>query len=391
VTRVLILLVAAKLLFHAWYVPAWEGPDEPFHLARVRGGDFVSANIVHSIQTHPCASDLHRAVGCSPFGSEAGGKPQPLQVRNYEAHQPPLFYAIGRVWIAPFNDPLSQLCAMRLFSSLLVIAAIVVFLRPIGAGWLDAALLAMLVPGAAEALARCANDAGVFAWSAAAMWAISRKVRTAFIAVLAMLGPLVKLTALVVVAFLIAWVYENRDAIHAILIASLSMLFIPLQQTRGYRFGGTVELNAAAASTHDSLSQWVFGFARSAYTFLKTAFWLGEWSFFRAPVWLLLLVAMFAILFLASIRFRSDRAMPHAVALAVAIFASAAFFVSHRHYWGQWGGVGGWYAWGWFPWIAIAIRDVTTLRHSRALWIAGAALATIANLAWFVAAQRIYA
>ena len=375
-------LVALKLLFHAAYVPVWEGPDEPFHLARVRGTEFVSEDIVRSVHEHPCAPDVQRGFGCAPFGGGSTGA-QPRSIRNYEFHQPPLYYLIGRPVIAMFEGAVQQLYAMRVLSVVLVLIGIF-FLRSNADAW----LLIMLLPGASEALARCANDAGVFAWCAFVMWAIARKAPTPVLAALALAGPLVKLTAIPVVAFVIAWAYVNRDVWHAVLIASLGLFFIPLQQARGFRWGGTVEMNAAAPVAHDSALEWTIGFTRSTYTFLKTTIWLGEWSFFRAPLWLLGFAALFVLLWSVSIRLHLRK--EHLAGLAVACLGTAAFFISHRRLWGQWGGVGGWYAWGWFPWLAVAVRDVTTVRRTKVLWISGVAFVIVANVAWFAIARQVY-
>ena len=364
----LILLAAARLLFHVWYVPAWEGPDEPFHLARARNAATLPDDIAASVRAHPFAPDLQRLPASGP-------------IRNYEAHQPPLYYLTGRLFLWS-SDPLQQLYAMRMYSALLVIAALA--LCGPRAMW-----LALLVPGAAESLARCANDAGVFAWCAIAMWAVARRKPTGVLALIALAGPLIKLTSLPVVAFLIVWCWLHRRRRDAAIVAIASLAFLPLQWMRGYRWGGTVEMNDANAITHDALLQWMIGFARSSYTFLKTTFWLGEWSFFRAPLWVLAIALAYVFAVALSSRVRRVSA-PHVAALAVAAAATAAFFISHRRYWGQWGGVGGWYAWGWLPWLTTAFEESVEVKRPRALVIAGVAVALIANVAWFVAAQRVY-
>src|SRR6266545_4970509 len=69
----LFCLVFARLVFHAILVPVWEGPDEPFHLARIASyadqpfweavlaaGDLPDP-IAASIRAHPCGPDLQRA------------------------------------------------------------------------------------------------------------------------------------------------------------------------------------------------------------------------------------------------------------------------------------------------------------------------------------------
>lgn len=205
-----------------------------------------------------------------------------------------------------------------------------------------------------------------------------------------MAGPLVKLTAIPVVAFIVAWVWLERGPSHAIPTAIASAAYLPVQWMRGYVWGGTVELNAAKVASHDSASQFAIGFVRSTYTFVKTAFWLGEWSFFKPPFWLLALMFALAIAVVASLRFRGGNWLPHAIGAAVAAIATAAFFISHRHFWGQWGGVGGWYAWGWFPWLAEGAWECFSLRNERMLTIAASVLVVIANAAWLAAAHAVY-
>ena len=69
------------MTFHAAFVPAFEGPDEPYHLARalafaekpfaqaLRGAP-VEPSLVEAVRGKPCAENLHRVFGCPLFGSE---------------------------------------------------------------------------------------------------------------------------------------------------------------------------------------------------------------------------------------------------------------------------------------------------------------------------------
>jgi len=418
--RALLLLVALRFVAHALYVPAYEGPDEPFHLAH--GERFVDPAIVASIASHPCSADLQKAIGCAPFGSAPAewnvlgarasrpldgwrpasprerardargpaGEDARAPVANYEYHQPPGYYAV--LPLLPVADLVTKLLAMRLFSVLLVLLALVALRTVLPDRAFCAALVVLLIPGAAESLARCANDPAVFLWSAIVMWALHRRVATPWLALLAALGPLCKLTAIPIVALIVLWTFFNRPRVHALLVALASLAFLPLQWLRGFAWGGTVELNAARAPFHETFAQSAVGLARSGYTFAKTAFWLGEWSFFRAPIWLLVLVAIFIIAAVVSLqRRKAVEWKPHIGALIVATGATLWWFISHRLFWGDWGGVGGWYAWAWFPWLAVAAHELFTIRRGRALFIAGALLVIVANVAWFVAAHHIYA
>jgi hypothetical protein len=425
----LILLVAARMVFHAAYVPAYEGPDEPFHLSRAAAftelpfgeawrAERVSGEIVSSVAQHPCACSLHRAFGCPLYGggvsaelnilrfSESSRSADP--VANYESHQPPLYYLAGSAVLAVAglvpgadrgaDNPVGRLFLLRLFSVALVLIAVVGPLRAIartrGQVWLAAAVMALLIPGAAEALARCANDSAVFLWAACVLWAMERRASTSVFIGLALLGPLVKLTSIPVLALALVWLLRNRSWWHSVLALSVSLLFIPLQWLRGYLWGGTVELNAPAGGLGEEWTSVAVGLVRSAYTFGKTAFWLGEWSFFRAPLWLLGLAAVFAALFIlgSRLRPRSSSWVPYAVALAVAGAAVTVWFVMHRIFWGEWGGVGGWYAWAWSPWLVVAIDEFVHVlpERRRLLFVLGASLLLAANVSWFLAAHRTY-
>jgi hypothetical protein len=131
----------------------------------------------------------------------------------------------------------------------------------------------------------------------------------------------------------------------------------------------------------------VVGVLRSIYAFLKTTFWLGGWSFVRAPmslvaVWFLLIAAL---LLTSRARPRSPNTIPHVGGLLVAVAGIALFLTAHRRYWGQWGGVAGWYAWGWSPWLALAWNDCfrTSRRAAEVLLPATAAFVVVANWIYF--------
>jgi len=423
----LAVVVSLRLIVHALYVPAYEGPDEPFHLAKIvafedaptdsgRREAFVDPEIVASVARHPCGPDLHRAIGCRPFIRHPAEVDAPTltpgaldlsRVRNYEAHQPPLYYvatgAIERI-VDPLRPPheqaaIWQLSVARLSSVLLVIIAVAWPMQAIAASlgwrWYCASMLVLLVPGASESLARCANDACVFAWSAFAMLAVRRRSGPCALVFIAFVGPLAKLTAVPVVVFLVVWAWMTRSAWQGLAVGFVSALIIPIQWLRGYAWGGTVELNGDLSATSESLATACVGFVRSAYTFAKTTFWLGEWSVFRAPVWLLVLVGAFVALCVASLKIRDDwrNRIPESISLIVAAASCAVWFVAHRRFWGGWGGVGGWYAWGWFPWLAVVIASLVAVREKwrRPLFAVGAIIVVVSNVAWFVVAQGVYA
>ncbi len=69
-----------------------------------------------------------------------------------------------------------------------------------------------------------------------------------------------------------------------------------------------------------------------------------------------------------------------------------AFALGQRQIFGVWGGVGGWYLWGWAPWLALFASDLLEVRLDREReLVAGAVAAAIAlNLIWFQVAYRVY-
>src|SRR5258707_268421 len=79
----LAIAVVARMAFHAIFLPAFEGPDEPQHLARMRdfaerpladafAGRLVDAEIGMALATYPCGPLLHAQTGCPAYGSAPG-------------------------------------------------------------------------------------------------------------------------------------------------------------------------------------------------------------------------------------------------------------------------------------------------------------------------------
>ena len=262
------------------------------------------------------------------------------------------------------------------------------------AGFAVMGLALLALPGASESLARCSNDAAVFLWVAFVMAALDAKPRPRTLALLMGLGPLLKLTAwpLVVVMFVVLWRRGSRRS--AVLGVLLSLLSIPLQLLRGWGWGGTLELNRPTPAFSEPLTATLVGLARSAYTFVKTAFWLGEWSFFRSPVALLAAGAALAVLWIAAARWNGapDLALAHLSGGLTAFVGWAVFAMANRKYWGTWGGVGGWYFWSWFPWLAVAANDLFRVKARwRAPLIGAAAVfCLVSNAVYYEVASRIY-
>jgi hypothetical protein len=415
---VLLAVVAARFLAQALVVPSFEGPDEIYHLARITSfvdqpfrvafqGVPTDGQIIAAVNARPCCVSLHRHFGCRLFGGEAAyfNLLQPLPptaaattVQNPENNQPPLYYAlVGSAlrFASPMLGargrwPEVRLLIARLLAVISVVVGLGMLLRLLvpGAQWMAAASLLtwMLMPGASEALARCSNDAAVFLWSAGALAAVYRRASTVVIILLAAAGPLLKLTAFPIVAFTVIalWVSERRK--EAAWAGVASLLVFPVQMMRGWYWGGTFELNRPGRSFDETAWQTLVGVGRSVYTFFKTAFWLGNWSFFRPPLALLTVFWLVLLLWIVWARYEPGATLrtAHAAAAVACTLGALLFFVSHRRFWGDWGGVGGWYFWSWFPWLAIAGRDLFSFRRGRGLLLltAAAGLASIANIVY---------
>jgi hypothetical protein len=289
----------------------------------------------------------------------------------------------------------AALLLVRLLAVALVAAALFGPLRSAAhrfpRGLATAGLLGLLLPGAAEGLARCSNEAAVFLWAALVVAALDpeRPARPWALVLLLAAGPAIKLTAIPVVVFaVVALATANRLRLAAIAGAA-SLLVFPLQAARGWLWGGTLELNFPGGPTGESVLEAARGFLRSAYAFVKTTYWVGGFSLLRPPRWLT--AAYFAWLAGLALAFRRRipprRWTAHAAGLAAAAAGFAVFAIANRRYYGDWGGVGGWYFWGWSPWLAAAAADLGELadRAVRPLLVAGALVVLTANAVWLAA------
>lgn len=407
------------MAFHALFLPAFEGPDEAQHLARVMDfarrplseafqGRWVDADIVGSVVSHPCPSP---EIGCPPYGTTPAafnllrGAPRPparsvRRIPNDEAKQPPLFYLLAGLplRLAGGNPtPPAALLYVRLLSVGLVSLALFGPLKrfanrsPVAA---TAGLIAMLSPGAAEAFARCSNDAAVFLWAAAVLASLDRKPGTLPMVVLIAAGPMIKLTALPVVVFavIVLWTEKRRAA--AVTGAAASALIFPIQALRGWVSGGALELQRRAPEVVESLGDGLLGFARSVYAMVKMAFWAMGWSVHHPPsalVGLYFALLLFAVL---AVRIRSPpRRLPAHVCAAFAVAAGfSVFVVAGRRALGVWGYVTGWYLWDWSPWLLASSSDLFTIdrRFVRPLLMAEALFVLVANGVWLTVARARY-
>lgn len=421
------LSVLCLLSLHALFTPVYEGPDEPFHLARARlfataplsealAGRSIDAALLRSMRAWPCGPSMQAAIHCPEYGGEkasfnllrAGRSTASIEdqalISNYQAHQPPLYYLGAALLLKLFapaigTAPEAQILLLRLAAVLLVGYILCFPLRKLGKGRvrLEALLLsAMLLPGAAESLVRVSNDVGVFAWSVLLLAALSSdlRLRLGLMALLAAVGPLIKLTALPVVGFAAVLVWQKSDWRRGLLVGAAGLAVFPLQWLRGWAWGGTLEANSRWSDL-GSTSEVLVGLLHSAATFLKTAVWLGGWSFFRPPDWLALAAPVCCLLLLGrttQLRNRRRDLAAHLAGLALVGAGFLAFALGQRRIFGVWGGVGGWYFWGWAPWLAQLADDTLEIRPQREpSLIAGAVvLSTAIHLLWFATAYRLY-
>lgn len=412
----LVVLVLVRALFHLIHWPVFEGPDEPFHLDRAlaytgvgpKRGAWVSKGVVDAIRTHPCGSALHRGFGCPLFqGSGAFNilrwktalDSRTTEAINYEMHQPPLPYLIAGLCLRTVsklvNSVEAALLLLRLIALFAFSAGVLITLCLIsGPDGRIAVLLALMLPGAVEALIRGSNDPFLFLWTALILLAWKAE-HAPTVLVMAAIGPLIKLSAFVICAAIILALWTSRRRAVALGSACASMLVFPVQWLRGWRWGGTVELNWAEGWFHEPPLESLLGFGRTVYTFLKTIFWLGGWSFYRAP----LLLTIFFFLLLLGLVFASKRRFttiaPYAGALggvALAVAGFTGFAIMNRRLFGTWGGLGGWYFWGWLPWIALSASDLLVMRPSfrRAIIFGFLIFLLLTNGIWFREAIRLY-
>ena len=415
------LAVVVRMTVHAVFLPAFEGPDEPQHLARIRDfaerpfrqafeGASVDVVLLEELGRYPCDSARRAAAGCPAFAERPGGfdllrPPAPAAPRgasplpNVEANQPPLYYGAVGALLRPFRlDPAAQLLAARLFAVALVALALFGPLRRLSAAWpasLSAAgLLALLSPGASEALARCSNDAAVFLWAALVLAALGRPIRPGRFVLLLAAGPLLKLTAIPVVVFAVVVAARERGGLVAAAGGAAALAVLPVQAARGFLWGGTLELNSPAAPLSEPLGRAVLGFLRSAYAFVKTALWIGGQSLVRPPRWLVAAWGLWLAAVGVLLRKRPDgrRGLAHGAAAAAACAGFVLFAVANRRHYGVWGGVAGWYLWSWSPWIAEAAADLAAMpaRAVRTLLGFEALLVAVANAVWIAESVRFY-
>lgn len=425
-------LLALQLVVLALALPAYEGPDEPFHLgrARVAAGQAldlhtIDETLLTSLQASPCGPDLQRTAGCPAYGAGsawwnalepvdavfgAGSQGASAQrIGNYQIHQPPLYYTAAGVLLRALDGvagplaPRHQLVALRLLSVLCVLSGVAWALRrlDVACGWLLVMLL--FLPGAGEALVRVANDAPLFAWSAGfLLWARPRtdgsRPHALGLGAVAAVGPMLKLTAAPILVYVAADRLRRGDVRGALAVALGGAVILPIQIARGWAWGGTLEM-AAPGREYDTWIEPIVGIAHSAYTFFKTALWLGGWSVVKPPVWILVAAVAVVGAGLVRARPRIERGSwvwPHLAAGIAATAGFVAFALGKERLFGVWGAVGGWYFWSWSPWLMLAWQECTRpLERDRPsgdrLWIGGAVtFVLVIGLTWLRSVDAVY-
>jgi hypothetical protein len=429
-------LVIAAYSCYALFLPAFEGPDEPFHLSRALDfaqgrfwegwyADHLNNDLLGAVSSFPCGPDLQKAFGCSALASRESSAwgnlldpPNEVTRRqvsssypNYERQHPVLGYL---VWSAPVaavehfsaGRPATRRVAAAQLAVRFVNLAIL-GLALLGPGrrlvkaWSEKARLVaggiLLLPGAVETLARGGLEALVLAWS---LWFVEECLResprTLLFFCLAAIGPLIKLTAVPVVAFgaMTAWWGRRRALALGVVAAGASVYLERL--LRGYLAGGVLDLHSGYAA-HDPGS-WLDilrGLGWSMLVTAKSAVWLGGWSFFRPPNWVLALVVASILALLSRLRraVDGDFAVRRAAlgAAAVAVGGHAVFSVAVYRVFGSWA-VGGWYVWAWFAVAAIAAERSLDWRRPLPRWLLPAAglVLIVVDVAWWISADRAY-
>lgn len=412
---VLLALVTLRMGAHVFFVPPFEGPDEPFHLDRTRAvADnrsilSLSPDVVAAVRATPCSSDLSRAFGCplfQPGGGMAGslwrmryshpsGAPV-TDMPNYERQQPPLYYSLAGMLLraAPGSAlPFRDLLVLRGLSFGLVIAALVILAAvPAHRTARCMGLALLLLPGAAEGLIRASNDAIVFLWASVTCVALARRWHSSVFLLLCAVGPFFKLTALSITAVVALYLWRHRGALVGLLAAIAAFTVLVARFLLAWSGGVTYSL-AGTLALHETVPAFLYGAAKTLYGLGKTSLWLGGWVGFRPGPVALGLAVLSVLVPIATLRSRDwSEWLPHLGGLVVA--AAGVLFVGlgNRAVFGVWGGIGGWYVWNWAPWLwlaSIRLGDGWDWAGSRAV-IAVTLLVLVVNVLWWKAALLAY-
>ncbi|MBL8111980.1 MAG: DUF2142 domain-containing protein [Acidobacteria bacterium] len=402
----MVALLAKGLVFAALW-PAFEGPDEPFHLSRVLDlaegrldrwrGVALREDVDRAIRSVPCGEALQAGFGCPPheaggsfgnvFASRVGEAPGAPAV-NYESQQPVLGYALAApfvaLWPGATASPFVALFAYRIFSLLAFAAGLAICLRVLPPGrHLDWGLLVLLLPGATEGLVRASNDAVSFLFTALLVAGLQGARGTSLWAAV---GVATKLPGLgpALGACAELWSRGLRPRAAATLVAVLAAVGA-LLATRG--------LGAATYGRRPILDEGpvgiVVGLAKSGYGVVKTALWLGGWTGFRpGPLSLALMTIGLAIALVVIVPgLERDLRWVGAVVIVAGTLAIA---VGNRGVFGVWGGLGGWYVWTWFPWLWRLAADDAGQRVKPWHVAVTAVVVAALNVTWLAPALAVF-
>ena len=279
---VLAVAVVLRMAFHAVSLPAFEGPDEPQHLARIwdfarrplaeafagRGG---RGEIVSAVAAYPCRESLPATLGCpavrrgpgrfdllrSPPPLRARALPSPTSKPTSRRSSTPLA-GLGCSRRFPVGVPAALLYARLLAVALrrgrALRAAAVGRERASRRGLAAAGLLALLLPGAAEGLrALLQRGRGVPVGVARPRGAREAVRRPWAIVLLLAAGPADQADGDPDRRLRGGGAGGGESAVRlAAAAGAASLLVFPLQAARGWLWGGTLELNFPGGPTGET-------------------------------------------------------------------------------------------------------------------------------------------
>ena len=155
-------------------------------------------------------------------------------------------------------------------------------------------------------------------------------------------------------------------------------------------------MNRAVGALNEQLGEAALGLARSVYTFVKTSFCDRRLELFpRSPS----RSSSRSSASSSSPRFSCAPPLPPAVWPRTSSPSRWPQPASPSSRWetgrlfGTWGGLGGWYAWSWLPWLAVAADDLLAHRSEGTRWFLFAAVSAFvvaADVGFALAAARLY-
>ena len=328
---VLAIAVVARMAFHAVFLPAFEGPDEPHHLARILA---FARGPVRQASSH--RAWMRRSSPPSRLSRAPRRSRAPTDVRRSGQNRQPSISSGRAPACADCRDfePRGESTAPLLFSGRcspagglarrLALHGPPDFEAAVGRARCGGAVLAPAParrgPAPGDRGRRTAGVApagrvggaravlqrrGGVPLGALVLLALERKTSTAKMAALLAAGPLLKLTAIPIVVFAVVALFREGRRRAAVAGAVCSLAVFPVQWLRGWNWGGTVELNKPTPPIGEPFLVAAVGLLRSCYAFVKTTFWVGGWSLLRPPRILAVLYMLLLFLTLACCRPRT--------------------------------------------------------------------------------------